>query len=696
MEPGRLCVTDPVIPALEIERLNIAYRVRGANRAVIRDLTLSIRPGEAYGLVGESGCGKSTVAFAAMRYLARNGSITDGTIRLGGRDVTTADRAELRHIRSSVAAMVYQDPGKALNPSIRVGRQLCEVFEIAGSDPEAARAQAAEMLARVRIVDPDSVMHRYPHELSGGMQQRVCIAMALAARPQLLILDEPTTGLDVTVEAEVLDLIATLRRETGMAILFISHNLAVVARLCERVGVLYAGTLVEEGPTDQVFGDPRHPYTLSLLRCLPKPGQRKDANALETIPGGLPTPGLSIAGCPFAPRCPLVQDICRRDRPELAPDAPHHARCHFQDEVPDLAARSLTPLATATAIDYAAPPLLSAHAVGKTFLAGQGRRVHALRDVTFDLWPGETLGVVGESGSGKTTLARVLLGLVPPDAGGVLTLDGAALNARLEARMSDQVRGVQIIFQNPDAALNRAHPVRRIVGRALHMLSGLKGEVLGARLAELLSAVRLPAGDIDARPRRLSGGLKQRVAIARAFAGEPRIVVCDEPTSALDVSVQAAILNLLVDLQRRRGTSYLFISHDLAVVRYLSDRIMVLYLGRIMEIGPVASLVAGPRHPYTDALLSVAPTLSAPLRAAPRLEGEMPSALDPPKGCVFHTRCPLRIDGLCDEEEPPLLERGQAHAMRCHLDSHALPHGDNAVFVAGTRGRATPQVSTAK
>ena len=665
-----------VAPALVIDGLNIAYRVRGLDRAVIRELSLSIQPGEAYGLVGESGCGKSTVAFAAMRYLARNGRVTAGSIKLSGREVTTAAPAELRQIRAGVAAMVYQDPGKALNPSIRIGRQLCEVFEIAGAGPEIARAQAVEMLARVRIVDPDSVMHRYPHELSGGMQQRVCIAMALAARPQLLILDEPTTGLDVTVEAEVLDLVAALRRETGMAILFISHNLAVVARLCERVGVLYAGTLVEEGPTAQVFADPRHPYTLALLRCLPKAGQRKDANALETIPGGLPTPGTAISGCPFAPRCPLVHDVCRTDRPNLTPPAGHRARCHFQEEVSDLAARPLAALATATAIDYAAPPLLSAHKIGKTFGAGQGRRVHALRDVSFDLWPGETLGVVGESGSGKTTLARLILGLVQSDLDGVLTLDGAALNSRLEARQTDQVRGVQIIFQNPDAALNRSHPVRRIVGRALHMLSGLKGDILATRLIDLLSAVRLPAGDIDAKPRRLSGGLKQRVAIARAFAGEPRIVVCDEPTSALDVSVQAAILNLLVDLQRRRGTSYLFISHDLAVVQYLSDRIMVLYLGRIMEIGPVNAMVFGPRHPYTDALLSVAPTLGVDQRFAPRLEGEMPSALDPPKGCVFHTRCPHRIPGLCDREEPPLMKRGPAQAMRCHLASDALPHGD--------------------
>jgi len=411
------------------------------------------------------------------------------------------------------------------------------------------------------------------------------------------------------------------------------------------------------------------------LRCLPKAGQRKEAGALETIPGNLPAPGAPIPACPFAPRCALARDLCRSETPLLTPAAEHRARCHFQDEVPGLAARPLPALAAATAADHGAPPLLSARSLGKTFSAGKGRRVTVLRDVTFDLWQGETLGIVGESGSGKTTLARLVLGLASPDPGGSLSLDGSDLSPRLEGRSAEQVRGLQIVFQNPDAALNRSHTVRRIVGRALRTLSGVKGEALAVRLGDLLAAVRLPGGDVDARPSRLSGGLKQRVAIARAFAGEPRIVVCDEPTSALDVSVQAAILNLLVDLQRRHATSYIFISHDLAVVRYLSDRIMVLYMGRVMEIGPVAALVSGPRHPYTDALFSVAPTLGAPETPGSRLEGEMPSALAPPQGCVFHTRCPHRIPGLCDREEPPIVQIGPGHEIRCHLAPASLPRG---------------------
>ena len=676
------------VPALAIEGLDIAYTVRGADRAIIRGLTLAIAPGEAYGLVGESGCGKSTVAFAVMRFLARNGRVTAGSIRLGGRDVLGADAATLRAMRAGGVAMVYQDPGKALNPSIRVGRQLTEVFEIAGAAPEAARDEARAMLERVRIVDAGAVMERFPHELSGGMAQRVCIAMALAARPALLILDEPTTGLDVTVEAEVLDLVATLRRETGLAILFISHNLAVVAGLCERVGVLYAGILVEEGPASQVFGDPRHPYTLSLLRCLPKAGQRKQGGTLETIPGHLPAPGTPIPACPFVARCALAREVCATEMPRLAAVAGqgHRARCHFQDEVPGLAARPLPPLPEGPPADRAAVPLLRAEGLAKTYPARHGRLVKVLRDVSFDLGEGETLGVVGESGSGKTTLARLLLGLVPRDPGGTLALDGADLAPRLEDRAPAQVRGVQIVFQNPDAALNRAHTVRRIVGRAIRTLAGTGGRAAMERLRELVAAVRLPAGDVDARPRRLSGGLKQRVAIARAFAGAPRIVVCDEPTSALDVSVQAAILNLLVDLQRRSGTSYVFISHDLAVVRYLSDRILVLYLGRVMEIGPVEALVSGGRHPYTDALFALAPTLGAPQDPGAKLAGEVPSALAPPAGCVFHTRCPHVMPGLCDVTEPALLDRGPGHEIRCHLAPGDLPR-------ARAAAQRAPQVS---
>ncbi len=659
--------------ALAFDGVDVAYRVRGRNRAVIRDLSLIIGPGEAYGLVGESGCGKSTAAFAAMRYLAGNGRVTSGRITLAGTDVMAASQAELRRLRASAVSMVYQDPGKSLNPAIRVGRQLEEVFRIGGASAAEAKRSATEMLDRVRIVDPASVMDRYPHQLSGGMQQRVIIAMALAANPSLLILDEPTTGLDVTVEAEVLDLVSDLRRETGAAILFISHDLAVVSEVCERVGVLYAGMLVEEGKTRQVFGAPRHPYTKALLRCLPSGGQRKAEGRLATIRGGLPGPGAEINGCPFTPRCPLAQDICHAEMPKLRTIGSdgHLARCHFAEEVAE-AAVAIASGAPAKAFDYSGEPLLQATNVDKSFDAGP-RTVRALCDVSFDLWPGETIGIVGESGSGKSTLARVLLGLSEPDAGSALTLNGTALPEILGKRTSEQVKAIQIVFQNPDSALNRSHTVGRIIGRAARMLSGVNRGRARERVRELAEAVRLPLSDIAAKPRRLSGGLKQRVAIARAFAGKPDIVVCDEPTSALDVSVQAAILNLLVDLQAEHGTAYVFISHDLSVVRYVSDRILVLYMGRVMEFGPAAEILSGSRNPYTDTLLAAAPSFGGKAKGHVELKGELPSAMAAPGGCVFHSRCPHRIGPICDETEPPLAEIAPNHVVRCHLKVADLP-----------------------
>ena len=665
--------TDAKGDVLAFDGVDVAYRVRGRDRAVIRDLSLRIGPGGAYGLVGESGCGKSTAAFAAMRYLAGNGRVTAGRIRLAGTDIMAASEAELRAIRASAVSMVYQDPGKSLNPAIRVGRQLEEVFRIGGASANEARRGAGEMLDRVRIVDPASVMERYPHELSGGMQQRIVIAMALAANPALLILDEPTTGLDVTVEAEVLDLVSDLRNESGAAILFISHDLAVVSQVCERVGVLYAGMLVEEGTTGQVFGAPRHPYTKALLRCLPSGGQKKADGRLATIRGGLPGPGAAINGCPFTPRCPLAQDICRTEMPKLKKTSidGHLARCHFAEDVAE-AAVVVPSGAPGKAFDYAGEPLLRAMKIDKSFDTGP-RTVRALSDVSFDIWPGETIGIVGESGSGKSTLARVLLGLSEPDAGSALTLRGAALPETLGRRTSEQVKAIQIVFQNPDSALNRSHNVGRIVGRAARMLSGIGGARARERVRELAEAVRLPLADIAAKPRRLSGGLKQRVAIARAFAGKPDIVVCDEPTSALDVSVQAAILNLLVDLQAEHGTAYVFISHDLSVVRYISDRILVLYMGRVMEFGPAADILSGPRNPYTDTLLAAAPTLGGEAKGHVQLKGELPSAMAVPDGCVFHSRCPHRIGPICDESEPPLAEIAPHHQVRCHLKVADLP-----------------------
>jgi peptide/nickel transport system ATP-binding protein len=650
--------------ALSVSNLDVTYKVRGQDRLALRDVSFQIGRGESYGLVGESGSGKSTVALALVRYLPSNGRVSAGTISINGLDPLSMGTHALRDLRARVVSMVYQEPGRALNPSIRVGRQIAEVFEIAGESSDSAMHSAEEMLRKVQISDPDRVMRRYPHELSGGMAQRAVIAMALARSPSLLILDEPTTALDATVEAEVLDLVAALRQEFHTTVLFISHNLAVIAKMCDRVGVLYAGELLEEGPARAVFQNPRHPYTVGLLRCIPRRGQRKDKDRLDTIPGFLPTPGHAITGCIFAPRCALAQDRCRESEPPLFPvDEVRTSRCYFHEQAPDLPRATPASVGTLTG-NGTGDPLVVVEGLSKTF----GGNVRALAGVDVSVRQGETLGLVGESGSGKTTLARVLLGLTAPDKGSVVTLHGKPLNPDARRRPREILRALQIVFQNPDSALNRRHTVRSLISRPLSRLAGLSGQALRDRLEDLISSVRLEDRHLPLRPSQLSGGLKQRVAIARAFGGGPEVVVCDEPTSALDVSVQAAILNLLADLQKAERVTYLFISHDLGLVRYLSDRIVVLYLGRVMEVGPSETVFAGPHHPYTEALFSAVPSLDGQRPDRIRLTGEIPSAANPPTGCVFHTRCPRKLStGICESTEPPLHEEEPGHQIRCHI-----------------------------
>lgn len=652
-------------PALRLDRLSVSYRVGGRDLAVLRELNLQIAPGEAYGLVGESGCGKSTVALAAVRYLPRNAT-TKGTIALNGTEVMRLDRTALRKIRARTVSMVYQDAGKALNPSIRIGRQLTEVFEVIGLPRHEWETRALDILNKVRIADPASVMRRYPHQLSGGMQQRVAIAMALASDPTMLILDEPTTGLDATVESEVLDLVTDLRRDFGTSILFISHNLGVVSKMCDRVGVLYAGVLVEEGPIREILVSPRHPYTRALLKCLPRGGQRKAFGPLETIPGFLPTPGVPMVGCPFAARCDLADERCQSEFPLLRSDFGWPIRCHHADRAIDATPAARVHAAASQPSGRSPAPVLEVRNVSKTFHQ-DGHAIRAVENVSLSLAHGETLGLVGESGSGKTTLARMLVGLVAPDAGGAIEFDGKTLAPDIDRRGEEQVKAVQILFQNPDSALNRSHSVARIIGRALRKLGGVRGPEVSRRLDALVAAVRLNSRQLSLQPRQLSGGLKQRVAIAQSFAGDPRVLICDEPTSALDVSVQAAILNLLAELQSERGVSYVLISHDLGVVRYLSDRIAVLYLGRIMELGSAERVFEGPHHPYTEALLSAVPELDDSGISRIRLTGEIPSAANPPHGCVFQTRCPRKLGAICETTEPPLREAECEHAIRCHI-----------------------------
>ncbi|HUF01478.1 MAG TPA: ABC transporter ATP-binding protein [Gaiellaceae bacterium] len=651
--------------ALSIRDLDVVYRVRGNDRQVLRGVTLEIAQGESYGLVGESGCGKSTAALTIVQYLPRNGRVTGGEITVGGSNVLGLRGRRLRRYRADTVSMVYQSPGAALNPALKIGRQVVEAFTIRGVARGEATDRARDALAVVQIADPGSVLERYPHQLSGGMQQRVVIAMALAKDPTLLILDEPTTGLDATVEAEVLDLVAGLQTEFRTTVLFISHNLGVIAKMCSRVGVLYAGRLVEEGPVGTVLEDPRHPYTVGLLRCIPRGGVRKDHGRLDTIPGSPPSLGEELAGCVFTARCALADDRCRAEEPPLiAVGAGHESRCWYHERAPALP-RAEAGDVDLPAVDRSRGPLVRCEDLGKVF-EQRGHEVHALVGVSAAVWAGETLGLVGESGSGKTTLARLLLGIVPPTTGAV-ELDGRVLSPRFTKRSRDDIRALQIVFQNPDSALNRRHGVRRILLRSLRKLAGVSGAEAERRLSDLASRVRITERTLTQKPVQLSGGLKQRVAIARAFAGDPRLVVCDEPTSALDVSVQAAILNLLVELQAEKGVAYLFISHDLGVVRYISDRIAVLYLGRLQELGPAEVVFEGPHHPYTEALLSAVPTIDGGGRERIRLEGEIPSAASPPSGCVFHTRCPRKLGPICEQEEPPLVEAEPDHFLRCHI-----------------------------
>ena len=674
--------------ALELDGLSVSYARSGRRLRAVSDVSLRVERGETYGLVGESGSGKSTLALTLMRHLPRSGQVDTGRILLGGDDLLAAGERTLRRWRARRIALVPQGAGSALNPSLTVGTQIGEVYRALGDllPAEAAEA-AARMLSEVRVGDPARVLDRYPHELSAGQQQRVLIAMALAANPEVLVLDEPTTALDATVEAEVLDLIAALSGELDAAILLISHDVRVVAKLCDRVGLLYAGRLLEEGPADDVVRAPRNPYTFALLRCVPRLDADGAPEHLEPIPGYAPELGAEHPGCSFAARCPMVRPRCHDEAPPAYPVAARWtSRCHYHTDVPTVGPGTPSPNGKPAAIGAASPPpgaapLLRVERLSKTYPAGEVR-IEAVADVSFDVRHAEVLGLVGESGSGKTSVARCIAGLAEPS-GGSLELDGDDIPWSLRERPREARRAVQMVFQNPDAALNRAVTVSGILRRSLRRLAGDGGRD-DAALHDLAALVHLSPGELGLRPRALSGGMKQRVAIARSFAGSPRLVICDEPVSDLDVSVQAAILNLVRDLRDREGVSYLFISHDLSVVRYVADRIGVMYLGSLVELGPAGTLFEPPHHPYTEALVSAMPTLP-PDEERPRITiyGPLPSASRPPTGCRFHTRCPRFLGDVCRTIEPPWQEDGDGHRYRCHIAPRDLGGLQRADRVAG-------------
>jgi peptide/nickel transport system ATP-binding protein len=658
-------------PILECRNLSISYAGRAGDVPAVIDFNLELMRGEAHGLVGESGCGKSTIALAIMRYLGRAGRVVGGRILFGGRDLLGMKGAELRAIRGGAIAMIYQEPMASLNPSMTIGAQLIEVpmyHESMGRRDAVARAKS--MLDRVRMADAERIMRSYPHQISGGQQQRIVIAMALLSNPQLLLLDEPTTALDVTVEAGIVDLIRNISAEFGTSMLYISHNLGLVRETCDRVTVMYSGEAVEVGSVASVFRGMRHPYTRGLFASMPVPSADKNSRPLVSIPGQPPSPRARPAGCSFGPRCGFFA----AGRCDAAPvpmssiDAAHgHAsRCLRIDE-----------------IAWDAPPAPGAGSTTAGFgevvlevkdLSKRYRRVSANDGLTFDARRGETVAIVGESGCGKSTFARILMGLIQADSGSI-DLAGLELSRLpVTRRSAGTIRSLQMIFQNPFDTLNPSHTVGSQIARVIRKLGVQRDESrIREQVFDLLDLVKLPRDFAERRPHQLSGGQKQRVGVARAFAGTPAVVVADEPLSALDVSVQAAVTELLIDIQRREGTTLLFISHDLSVVRYLSDRIVVMYLGRIMEQGRTDQVFAPPYHPYTEALLAAVPI--ADQRYAKRkvlLSGEIPSASNPPAGCRFSTRCPYRIVGTCDVHPPPIQEFAASHRIACHLPREEL------------------------
>ena len=676
-------------PILEIENLSISFFTKRGEIPAVMDFSCSVMPGEAMGIVGESGCGKSTVSLGIMRDLSNVGRIVGGRIRFQGKDMGDMSDEELRSIRGNKIAMIYQEPMASLNPAMKIGQQLMEVPLIHDKVSKSeAYSRALEMVRSVRLPDPERMMRSYPHQLSGGQQQRIVIAMALLSKPALLLLDEPTTALDVTVEAGIVDLVKGLGEKFGTSMIFVSHNLGLILETCDRITVMYSGEAVETGKIKDVFDRMRHPYTQGLFRSIPLPGADKNSRPLVAIPGQLPLPHERPKGCNFGPRCHhFVEGLCNAAEIPMIPvdgHEGHFSRCVRFNELDwlslppgaDKKHEPVTPGATVLKIT----DLKKYYRVGgnEVFGAGgEGRVVKANELISFEARESETVAIVGESGCGKSTLAKVLLGLETATSGDVVLGNTNIQSTGIEVRDVQTVSSIQMVFQNPFDTLNPSHSVGSQIIRTLEKFGfGNTVAERRKRMFDLLDLVKLPRAFADRMPRQLSGGQKQRIGVARAFAGQAKVVVADEPVSALDVSVQAAVTELLMDIQRKNKTTMLFISHDLSVVRYIADRVVVMYLGYIVEQGTTDQIFAPPYHPYTEALLSAIPIAdTSVVKKHIVLDGDIPSAMNPPSGCPFQTRCRWKkfVPGnKCETQVPPQKHLGNGHYSLCWLDDEQL------------------------
>lgn len=695
-------------PLLEVRHLTTRFHTtRGVVRAV-EDVSLRVDTGETLAIVGESGSGKSVTALSLLRMVRRPGRIESGEIRFKGEDIMQLPEPRMRQVRGAGISMIFQDPMTSLNPAMRIRDQLVEAMTAHGKfTGRAALDRAVELMTLVGIPAPEARLADYPHSMSGGMRQRVMIATAVANQPSLIIADEPTTALDVTIQAQILDLLTTLNRELGTAVILITHNMGVVARVCQRAAVMYAGRIVEQATVDDLFGSPRHPYTRDLLAATPRLSAARGA-PLVAIEGRPPDLIAPPPGCSFAPRCRLAEPRCHRERPELATDGARGWACWISDRarasghpLPDLPAEALTRSAgkqpsEAGDVLLAVDGVTKAFPVGAAGLMRRGPRsmLHAIDDVSLVVRRGEAVGLVGESGCGKSTLARVVLGIHHATSGRV-SYRGTDLTTASRRELRGYRRHVQLVFQDPYSSLNPRATIGAMLREPIVVHGLASGPAAGARVHQLLEMVGLDPAVATRYPHEFSGGQRQRIAIARALAVDPQVIVCDEAVSALDVSLQAQILNLLDDLRARLGLAYVFIGHDLATVRYISDRIAVMYLGQIVEEGPAEALVANPRHPYTASLLSAAPEPDPAVeRTRERivLSGDVPSPLAPPLGCRFHTRCPIgplvhSERQICIEQRPELADSVDGHRAACHFPGE-LRRAGLAAAAAGVNGEA--------